>query len=100
MKYLGIYLNLNWNEHTNALPNKLARSIFAIRNLRGLVIRFVLLTTYYALFGSYLGYGLLVWGQTPTAKRMFELQRKVVRIISGPGFRNEVRQEFIELWIV
>ena len=97
-KFLGFYLDpaLSWEQHCNELAGKLSRNIFVIRTLKHQVPRETLLLAYHALFLSHCAYGLVVWGHSPNAEKIFGLQRKVVRIIYGEGYREDVRDTYIE----
>ena len=55
------------------------------------------MTAYFSLIESHMSYGLLGWGHAPQAKRIFALQRRVIRIISGAGYRDDIRHTFAEL---
>lgn len=102
IKFLGIYLDpkLCWEQHTDQLSIKLSKNIYLLRNLYQSVNKSVLITAYYSLFQSYMGYGLLAWGHSPHAKQIFKLQRRAVRIISGLAYRDVVRPKFVELRIL
>lgn len=101
-KFLGVYLDpkLSWKDHIDYLANKLAKSVFAFRMLAQMVPINVLMTAYYALVVSQMSYGLICWGHAAQAKRIFSLQRKIVRIIENMDFRSDVRQKFIDLKIL
>ena len=61
IKFHGVLLDeaLSWKLHLVELSRKLARSIGIFYKLR----HFVPLTFYYALFYSFLTYGIIVWEQ-------------------------------------
>ena len=63
VKFLGVHLDpsLSWDKHTDTLANKLARSIFVIRNLTEFLPLHVVLIAYHALFVSNCSYALLSW---------------------------------------
>ena len=60
----------------------------------------VLRTMYFASFHAYLRYGLTLWGGDPENKRIFRLQKKVLRIIGGTGRRTSHRNLFKTLNIL
>jgi hypothetical protein len=45
-------------------------------------------------------YRIIFWGNLTNISRVFKLQKKVIRIISGAGFRNSCRGLFKELDIL
>ena len=66
VKFLGVLLDeaLSWMSHLAELSRKLARSIGIFYKLRHFVPLNVLIAFYYALFYSFLTYGIVVWGAT------------------------------------
>lgn len=102
IKFLGLYLDpkLNWRHHVDFLANKLSKNIYILRNLSNIVPMNILIIAYHSLIASHIAYGLLNWGHAPQATRIFSVQRKAVRIISNLGFRDDVKQKFIELNIL
>ena len=58
------------------------------------------MTAYFSLIESHMSYGLLGWGHAPQAKRIFALQRRVIRIIYGAGYRDDIRHTFAELGVL
>jgi len=85
--FLGIYINENmkWNNHTKYLSSKLNTSYYMISSLKNITSLHVLRTMYFACFHAHLRYGLTLWGSDPESKRIFRLQKKVIRIIGGIG---------------
>jgi hypothetical protein len=51
-------------------------------------------TMYFACFHVHLRYGLTLWVGDPESKRIFRLQKKVLRIIGGTGRRASCRNLF------
>lgn len=101
-KYLGVVLDskLSWEGHVDCLAKKIAKNIYLIRKLSGLLPADVMLMTYYSLVESHMRYALLVWGHSSHATRIFALQRRVVRILVGRGYRDSVRDVFARLGIL
>jgi len=60
----------------------------------------VLRTLYFACFHAHLRYGLTLWGGDPESKRIFRLQKKVLRIIGGMGQCTSCRNLFKTLNIL
>ena len=82
-KFLGIFLNnhLTWSTHIGMIANKLSKIIGILKRLRYVYPEQVLLQIYNSLFMAHINYGLLVWGVD--TDRIFKLQKKAVRIITG-----------------
>jgi hypothetical protein len=62
----------------------------------------VLITVYYGLVYPFLSYGITVWGQSAKkyTKRVFTLQKMVVRCIAGLKHTDSCRESFISLNIL
>lgn len=101
-KFLGIFLDptLNWYHHVDCVAKKISKNIFLLRNLKNIVTLNILLTAYHSLIVPQMTYGMIGWAHAPQAKRIFGLQRKAVRIITNRGYREDVRDKFIELGIL
>ena len=82
-KFLGIFLNnhLTWSTHIGMVANKLLKIIGILKRLRYVYPEQVPLQIYNSLFMAHINYGLLVWGVD--TDRIFKLQKKAVRIITG-----------------
>lgn len=102
VKFLGVVLDpaLTWIEHCARLCNRLAGQVYLLSNLRPLVTKRVLMSAYHALVASTLRYGILAWGHASAAQDVFSLQRRMVRKISGIGYRDDCRNSFRELGVL
>lgn len=102
VKLLGINLDskLTWEQHTNLLCNRLARVIFLLQKLRTCISHNYLLMTYHSLFYSHLNYGIILWGNSSGAKRVFTLQKRAVRAILGLNKFTSCKKYFIDLAIL
>ena len=99
IKFLGVYLDpkLNWGQHVESVANKMSKNIFVLRNLHHTVPTNILKIAYHSLIVSQMAYGLINWGHAPQASRIFGLQRKSIRIIANLGYRDDVKQKFIQM---
>jgi hypothetical protein len=95
-KFLGIIIdqNLRWCEHIDFISKKLASTIFAIKELKCECQIECLITMYYANFHCHIKYGIVCWGNSIDAIRVFRLQKKVIRIICNAKYRAECRDLF------
>lgn len=102
VKFLGINLNkhLNWEEHINAVAGKISKALYCLRNLKNKVSISTLKLVYYAYLQSHITYGIIIWGHSPQATRLFNLQRRAIRIIYNIGFTENCKQAFIDLNIL
>ena len=88
LRYLGLIMDerMTWKFHVLELKKKLSQITGIIYKLKKLgTPTDTLKSVYYALFQSYLNYGLCVWGQANTEyfSKIEVMQNKVLRIISG-----------------
>ena len=58
-------------------------SIYDINRVKNVLPHSALLSLYYALFHSHIIYGMQVWGHSAPAKKMYNMQKKIVRIINN-----------------
>lgn len=102
--YLGIILDehLSWNGHITLLIQKLARATGILAKLRHYVNYETLLSVYYALFDSHIGYSFQSWGHVKNEflDKISKLQNKAIRIIHRKGNRESVQPLYISARIL
>ena len=100
-KFLGVVVdeNLNWKEHVNMLTKKVAKSVGLLYKARKSLNGKDLLPIYYAYIYSYLTYALPIWGNSPkvTIHRLFKLQKRAIRVISGIKRLESITKAFRDL---
>jgi exonuclease III len=99
VKFLGVTLqpSLNFELHVDSITKKIAKNIFVLKMLRKTVTMDVCRIAYYALVQSICYYAILVWGHSPSAKRVFSVQRRALRVVCNLKYRDDVKNKFIEL---
>ena len=99
IKYLGVTIDphLTWSIHVDTLCKKISSDVFLIRSLKQQVPDDALLMAYHSIFMSKCTYGLLVWGHSSHMARVFGMQRRVVRVLANLGYRDAVRDKFVDL---
>ena len=92
--FLGITLDkhLNWNAHTNKLVGKISRNTGMLNKIKLFLPSRIL---YSSLILCQLSYGILIWGQN--YKRIFKLQKRVMRIITCSKYNAHSEPLFKEL---
>ena len=105
IRYLGLIMDekISWRFHVLELRKKLSQITGIIYKLKKLGTPvYTLKSVYFALFQSYLNYGLCVWGQASTEdfKKIETLQNKVIRIIKGEDFDAHITPLYKELEIL
>ena len=93
IKYLGLIVDdkLTWRYHNFELRKRLSSTIGILTKLRKLKINTdILISIYYSLFQSYLGYGLNAWGNSDKKylDKIRILQNKCLRVINGSEYHE------------
>ncbi|PNF20311.1 hypothetical protein B7P43_G13693 [Cryptotermes secundus] len=102
LRFLGIDIteNLKWSTHIQSLCSKLSKTSYIIKSLRGVLSPNMLRSIYFAKFQSLLRYGIIFWGCEGDSIKVFRMQKRVLRIISGLGKRDSCRQIFKDYGIL
>jgi hypothetical protein len=90
---------MKWNNHIKFLSSKLVAT-YTINPLKNVMSPYVLRTMYFAWFHVHLRYVLTLWGGDPESIRIFQLQKKVFRIIGKAGQHISCRNLFKDLNIL
>lgn len=95
-KFLGLIIDdtITWKQHINYVINKIARSCYALRNIKHFIPLDTLKVIYFAHIHSILSYGIIFWGNASYACNVFRLQKKAMRIIANFGPRESCRHLF------
>ena len=101
-KFLGVWLedNLKWTVHIQYLAQKLSRLCFAIQITRRVLGLESLRNLYFAYFHSVITYGIILWGNSPQARLIFKLQKRVIRTIMRVRKQTSCRELFKKLHIL
>jgi hypothetical protein len=101
-KFLGLILNntLSWKQHTELIVGKMCTACYALRNIKSVVSQDTLKIIYFAHIHSPLTYGIIFWGNSPYAKKIFIIQKNSIRIITNSKPRDSCRQLFKNLKIM
>jgi hypothetical protein len=92
LRFLWIYIteNIKWGAHARLLRAKLCKVLYMMKALKETMIR----NMYFSNYESCLWYGIILWGGNNESNKIFKLQKKVLRIISGVSNRTSCRQIF------
>ena len=95
-KFRGIYLytHLTWKRHIERISSKISSAIFAINIARDFLSKYALRCLYFALVHSHLTYGIHVWGNSMTIKKIITLQKRVIRTINKVWYRSHTEPLF------
>ena len=88
-KFWGIELdaNINWKNHVIKLISRLGSACCSIRKLHASCSIDTLKLVHYAYFHSVMEYGVMLWGNSTDSKRIFLLQKRIIRIMMGSAPR-------------
>jgi len=102
IKFLGIYIseNLKWNYQIDSLQSKLNTGFYLISQLQKITNPHVVRTMYYACIHSHLKYGITLWGGNSKSRKIFLLQKKIIRIMSKADQHTSCRNLFRTLGIL
>ena len=99
--FLGVLIDhkLNWKQHIKMITSKLSKTIAIMNRTKYILDKNARLILYYSLFLPYMSYCCEVWGNTykSNIECMYLLQKKVVRIDCGVGYREHTNELFSEL---
>uniref|UniRef100_A0A1B6KLP9 Reverse transcriptase domain-containing protein n=1 Tax=Graphocephala atropunctata TaxID=36148 RepID=A0A1B6KLP9_9HEMI len=100
---LGLVLdsNLTWSPHINALCKKLSSALYVIKRVKCISNIQAAKMAYFALFETYLRYGVVVWGGTSTTNlnRVLTIQKSAIRSLANLKEQESCREEFKNLKI-
>lgn len=102
IKFLGVTIDtkLTFKQHVDIISKKLCSATYVLRNISKIVDRETTKMAYYGLFHSVSVYGILAWGHSCHAARIFGLQRRAIRIVAGIKYRDDVKLYFKNLSIM
>jgi hypothetical protein len=74
---------LSWKQHTDQVVNRLSSACYALQNVKHLLSFATVRLNYYAHVQSIVSYGIILWGASAHAKKVFILQKKIIRIVTN-----------------
>jgi hypothetical protein len=101
-KVLGMHTenDMNWKKHAEQILPKLSASCTLIKRLIHTLNPDILRMVYFAYFHSVLQHGIIFLENSTHAHRVFKLQERVVRLMSGLEPRSSYRNLFRKLNIL
>ena len=99
-KFLGVIINenLTWSNHILSLISKVSKNIGVIRRVSKILPKDVLFTLYNSMIMPYLEYCNIAWATNDSVLfgKLFILQKKVVRVISGSLWNSHTNPIFMK----
>lgn len=98
-KFLGVEVDskLSFECHVNSTISKLNKVCYSIRNIRSSVDFAVLRVYYFAHVQSILSYGLIFWGSSVHARKVFTAQKNIIRCMLRKNNREPSKPLFKKL---
>jgi hypothetical protein len=102
IKFLGLNINntLSWKAHIDNILPKLSSACFAMKSVKPFVSQQIMQIIYYSHFHSIMSYGLIFWGYSTISMRVFRVQKRIIRIMTGSKSRDSCRKLFTSLKIL
>jgi hypothetical protein len=96
--FLGMTVDrrLKWNEHAKKLSTTLSSACYVLSNLVRQVNETTAKIAFHALIQSKIRYGILLWGGSPIATRVFRKQKRALRILCHLRNRQSCKPFFIK----
>ena len=95
--FLGLEINaqLTWKDHVNKISNKIVKTLGIMNKLKYVFPQSASILLYYSLILPHINYCILAWGTNK--KRVFKLQNRAVRIITGSHYLSHTDPIFLHL---
>jgi len=102
LKFLGIQIDnhLNWKNHIDQIIPKLSAARYMVRQIYYICNNDILRSIYFAYFHSIASYGIIWGGNSSNSKKIFTLQKRIIRIMVGAHPRTSCRRLFKNLEIL
>jgi hypothetical protein len=102
IKFLGLELDkyMNWKNHIGKILPIMSSECYVIRSMYHLSSKTTLKMIYFAYFHSVMEYRIAFWGGIAESKRVFQLQKRIIRIITGSNSRTSCKPLFRSLEIL
>ena len=96
LKFLGIQIDnrLNWRNHIDQIIPRLSITCYMVRQMCHICNNDTLRSIYFAYFHSVVSYGIIFWGNSSHSRKIFTLQKKIIRIMMGAHPRTSCRKLF------
>jgi hypothetical protein len=97
---LDLHNHMTWKTHIDLILPKLSSTCYIIRSTYFLNDICTLKVIYYAYFHTIMGYGIIFWGKSSLTRKVFKLQKKIIRTMTGSTSRASCKPLFKTLGIL
>jgi hypothetical protein len=86
-KFLSLQIDnhLNWKNHVDQMILELSWACCAVGSVFHIVSIDTLKSVYFAYFHSIMKYGIIFWGYSSSSKKIFTLQKKIIKLWLVPS---------------
>jgi hypothetical protein len=101
-KFLGLKINdtLSWKLHIDQVIKRMSSASYALRFIKYSLPIETLKIIYFAHIHTIMSYGIIFWGNSSSAKKVFLLQKKIIRIITNTKQRDSCTETFKNMQIM
>ena len=94
LKFLGIQIDnhLNWKNHIDQIIPKRSAACYMVRQMYYLCNNDNLRSIYFSYFHSIASYGIILGGNSSYSKKIFTLEKRIIRIMVGAHLRTSCRR--------
>ena len=92
--------NLNWQSHIKSLSNTLSKTYYMIRALKQTLSTYILRNMYFPHFQTKMRYGIVLWGRSRESMKILNIEKKVIRMMTGLKKGESCKQKFKDLGIL
>lgn len=102
VKFLGLLVSddLKWTPHIEAIMNRVSTGIFMLRRLAPILSLATLKLIYHANVHAHISYGIMFWGISNHAKKLFSLQKQAIKAMIQVPKRTPGKPIFLALKIL
>ena len=95
-KFLGLTIDdtLSWKHHIDQVIKRMSSACYALRFIKYQLPIDTLKIIYFTHIHTIMSYGVILWGNSPSAKKVFLLQKKIIRIITNTRPRESCKEIF------
>jgi hypothetical protein len=92
--------NISWKNYVQKILPKLRNACYLARRMHPCCKSNTLKMIYFAYFHAVLEYGIIFWGDSVESKRIFQQQKRIIRIMTGSTSRISHKTLFKKLEIL
>jgi hypothetical protein len=88
--------HLNWKNDIDQIIPKLGAACYIVRQIYYICNNYTLRSIYFAYFHSIMSYGIIFWGNSSNGRKIFTLQKIIIRIMVGAHPRTDDVESYLK----